>query len=71
MGYDLPKSLLSKLKIESASFYVRGVNLWTWVGDNTLGWDPEQGVSSQTNLDVLIPKTVTLGVNLGFLKLKF
>jgi TonB-linked SusC/RagA family outer membrane protein len=66
LAYDLPKSLLSKIKVESASFYVRGVNLWTWVGDKTLGWDPEQGVSSQTNLDVLIPKTITFGVNLGF-----
>jgi TonB-linked SusC/RagA family outer membrane protein len=66
LGYDLPKSLLSKIKVESAFFYVRGVNLWTWVGDKTLGWDPEQGISSQTNLDVLIPKTVTFGVNLGF-----
>ena len=66
LGYDLPKSLLSKIKVESASFYVRGVNLWTWVGDKTLGWDPEQGITSQTNLDVLIPKTITFGVNLGF-----
>jgi hypothetical protein len=66
LGYDLPKSLLSKIKVESASIYVRGVNLWTWVGDKTLGWDPEQGVASQTNLEVLIPKTITFGLNLGF-----
>jgi len=66
VGYDLPKSFLSRIKVESASFYVRGTNLWTWVKDKKLGWDPEEGVSSQTNLDVLIPKTVTVGVNLGF-----
>ena len=66
LGYDLPKSLLTKIKLESAFFYVRGVNLWTWVGDKKLGWDPEQGVASQTNLNVLIPKTITFGVNLGF-----
>jgi TonB-linked SusC/RagA family outer membrane protein len=65
-GYDIPKSALSKLKIESARFYVRGTNVWTWVNDKNLGWDPEQGVSSQTNLDVLIPRTVTVGLNLGF-----
>ena len=66
VGYDVPRSFLSKVKLESAFFYVRGINLWTWVGDKNLGWDPEQGVTSQTNLDVLIPKTVTIGVNLGF-----
>ena len=66
IGYDLPKSFLSRIKVESASIYVRGTNLWTWVGDKKLGWDPEEGVSSQTNLDVLIPKAITFGVNLGF-----
>ena len=66
LGYDLPKSFLTKIKVENASFYVRGTNLWTWVGDKKLGWDPEEGVSSQTNLDVLIPKAITFGVNLGF-----
>ena len=66
LGYDLPKSFLTKIKVESASFYVRGTNLWTWVGDKKLGWDPEEGVTSQTNLDVLIPKAITFGVNLGF-----
>ncbi len=65
-GYEVPKSVLSKLKIDRAFFYVRGTNIWTWVKDKHLGFDPEQGVSSQTNLDVFIPKTVTVGVNLGF-----
>ena len=66
LGYDLPKSFLSRIKVENASIYVRGTNLWTWVGDKKLGWDPEEGVTSQTNLDVLIPKAITFGVNLGF-----
>jgi len=65
-GYNLPKSILSKAKIDNAFFYVRGTNVWTWVRDKKLGWDPEEGISSQTNLDVFIPKTVTFGVNLAF-----
>jgi TonB-linked SusC/RagA family outer membrane protein len=65
LGYEFPKSLLAKLNISSASFYVRGTNVWTWVKDKNLGWDPEQGVASQTNLDVYIPKTMTIGINLG------
>ena len=66
LGYEFPKQLLSKMKISSLFFYVRGTNLWTWVKDKHLGWDPEQGVASQTNLEVYIPKTTTVGVNLGF-----
>ena len=66
MGYDVPKTVLSKINIASATFYVRGTNLWTWVKDKNLSFDPEQGVSSQTNLEVFIPKTITAGVNIGF-----
>lgn len=66
IGYDIPKSAISKLNIASATFYVRGTNLWTWVKDKNLSFDPEQGVGSQTNLEVFIPKTITAGVNIGF-----
>jgi TonB-dependent starch-binding outer membrane protein SusC len=66
VGYSFPKSLLDKLKINSLSAYVRGTNLFTWVKDKNLPFDPEQGVGSQTNLEVFIPKTVTAGINLGF-----
>jgi TonB-linked SusC/RagA family outer membrane protein len=66
LGYDLPKSVTSRLKISTASFYVRGTNLWTWVKDKNLSFDPEQGIGSLTNLEVFIPKTITAGVNIGF-----
>ena len=67
VGYQVPGNILSKTKVLSSAFvYVRGTNLWTWVKDSNLGFDPEQGVSSQTNLDVFIPKTVTIGVNFAF-----
>jgi hypothetical protein len=66
VGYDVPKKLLSRLKLGSLFFYVRGTNLWTWVGDKNLPWDPEEGVASTSNLDVYIPKTMTVGLNLGF-----
>jgi len=66
IGYDLSKDILSKLKINSAFFYVRGTNLWTAVKDKNLPFDPEQGIASTTNLEVFIPKTITAGVNIGF-----
>ena len=66
LRYDLPKASIEKLKLSSAAFYVRGANFWTWVKDKNLAFDPEQGIGSQTNLEVFIPRTVTVGVNIGF-----
>ena len=66
LGYTLPKDFLSKIKLSNAFFYVRGTNLWTWVKDENLPFDPEQGTTSATNLNVFIPKTVSVGLNLAF-----
>ena len=66
VGYTFPKTLISKAKLSSLYLYARGSNLFTWVKDKNLAFDPEQGVASQTNLDVFISKTVTIGLNLGF-----
>ena len=65
-GYTLPKAYAEKLKIGNANFYVRGTNLFTWVKDKNLPFDPEQGTSSASNLNVFIPKTVTVGLSLAF-----
>ncbi|MFA9205073.1 MAG: SusC/RagA family TonB-linked outer membrane protein [Burkholderiaceae bacterium] len=66
LGYTLPKAYAEKLKIGSANFYVRGTNLFTWVKDQNLPFDPEQGTASASNLNVFIPKTVTVGLSLAF-----
>ena len=58
--------VLKPLGFSNANFYVRGTNLFTWVRDKNLPWDPEQGINSQTNLNIFIPKTITVGLNLGF-----
>ena len=66
LGYTIPASLLSKAKLSNALVYVRGTNLFTWVDDKNLPFDPEQGTSSQTNLNVFMPKTISVGLSLGF-----
>ena len=60
------KTLLSKLHLTSLNFYVRGTNLWTKTYDSTLPFDPEQGITSQNNEGFLNPKTITVGLNIGF-----
>ncbi|MGV3767224.1 MAG: SusC/RagA family TonB-linked outer membrane protein [Chitinophagaceae bacterium] len=66
LGYNIPKEVLSKVKLASAFFYIRGTNLFTWVKDDNLPFDPEQGTNSTTNLNVFIPKTITAGLNISF-----
>ncbi len=66
LGYKLSKNILDKIKLSSAFFYVRGTNLWTWVKDENLPFDPEQGTTSASNLNVFIPKTISVGLNLAF-----
>jgi TonB-dependent starch-binding outer membrane protein SusC len=66
LGYTFPKALVSKVKLSNVFFYVRGTNLFTWVKDKNLSFDPEQGTNSSTNLQVFIPKTLTAGLNIGF-----
>jgi hypothetical protein len=66
LGYNVPKDMISKYHLSNANIYVRGTNLFTWVKDSNLPFDPEQGTASSTNLNVFIPKTVTVGINLAF-----
>ena len=67
VGYRMEnKALLTKLHLNSLNFYVRGTNLWTKTYDKTLPMDPEQGVASQNNEGFLNPKTITVGLNIGF-----
>lgn len=66
LGYSVPSGIASKVKLANAFVYVRGTNLLTWVKDDNLSFDPEQGSNSQSNLNVFIPKTITIGLTLGF-----
>lgn len=67
LTYNVPKQWLSKIKLSTARVYFRGVNLLTWVRDKNLPWDPEAGgIAGGTNLTIHVPKTFTLGVNVGF-----
>lgn len=72
LAYNIPPSLLSKIKIRSARVYVTGINLATFT-DYT-GWDPEvntdyrAGNRNQGSDFYAAPqiKSLTFGINLGF-----
>lgn len=72
LAYNIPSSILSKLKIRSARIYATGINLATFT-DYT-GWDPEvntdyrAGNRNQGSDFYAAPqiKSLTFGINLGF-----
>ena len=65
-GFTAPSSLTKMLRLRSVNFYVRGTNLWTKTYDKDITVDPEQGVASQSNLNILYNKALTVGLSLGF-----
>lgn len=66
LTYNLPSSVTKPLHMSNISIYFRGTNLLTFGTDKNLPYDPEAGVNSTTNLEVLIPKTIAGGIHVGF-----
>ena len=64
LGYNLPKALLRHAFITNANFYVRGTNLFLFKQDKNIPFDPEQGISNVGDLNVYIPKTLSVGLNI-------
>jgi TonB-dependent starch-binding outer membrane protein SusC len=70
-GYNLPRSVLSRWKIESARVYVAALNLVTLT--DYKGYDPEINTTYTGNLnlghDFYTPpqaRTISIGINVGF-----
>ncbi len=71
LGYNLPKSVLNKLKLDRVRVYVRGQNLFTFTKYD--GWDPEVNADYQaTNINqgndfYSAPqvRTIIFGLNIG------
>ena len=71
IGYSLPKSILSRLKIDSLRLYASAYNIWRWT--NYTGYDPEVDTQTSTPLTPGIdwgayPKnrSVNFGLNVEF-----
>lgn len=61
LGYTLPTSTLSKIKLSKLRFYVSGQNLFTIKSKSFTGKDPENPAYGYP-----IPMTVTFGLNASF-----
>jgi len=63
LGYNFPKTILSKFSLEQLRFYLNGENLLTFT--KFPGWDPER---NQLETEIVYPnlKTISLGVQVTF-----
>jgi len=73
VGYNLPQSIVRRVKLERVRVYATGVNLLTFT--NYTGWDPEVNSdaysSNPVNLGIDFysapqARTITGGIQIGF-----
>lgn len=65
-GYNFNKEFLKATGIDGARVFVRGTNLFTWVKDDHLKYDPEIDTSGFTSLTTPPVKSIIFGVNIKF-----
>lgn len=63
LSYNLPSSLLNKVKLGSAKVFINGANLLTF--SDWDGWDPETGTGLDFNAYPFL-KSFTVGLNIKF-----
>jgi TonB-linked SusC/RagA family outer membrane protein len=66
LGYDLPMSVVERIRFTGIRIYVRGTNMFTWVKDDGLKYDPEVRANGFTYLTTPPIKSIIFGVNLNF-----
>lgn len=65
-GYRVPAKYTGKIGFENIDLYVRGTNLFTFVKDDGLKYDPEVGADGLTRFTTPPVKSVVFGINLNF-----
>ncbi len=66
LSYQLPRDVLSRIKVDAIQVYLRGTNLWTKAFDKDITFDPEQPINGANDLQILLQKTFSVGLNLHF-----
>lgn len=66
VGYNIPTEYVQLFGLNSATVYFTGRNLWTYVFDDDLKWDPEQKADGFTDLNAQPMRSLTFGVKANF-----
>ncbi len=65
-GYDLPSKWIKNLKLSSAKIYFRANNLFTYIKDDRITFDPEVGIDGFADKNIPTYKTALLGLEVKF-----
>ena len=66
IGYSLPASLERKIGFTDIRIFAQGTNIWTWVKDDRLKYDPEVRADGYTRLTTPPVKSIIFGLNVKF-----
>lgn len=66
LSYNLPKSIISKYKLNAAKIYIRGQNLFTYTVDKRFNTDPEVGIDGTMAQRPPIYSTLLFGLDINF-----
>jgi TonB-linked SusC/RagA family outer membrane protein len=66
ISYNLPRALVKRFKLTSSKLYLRSNNLFTWVKDKRMIFDPEVPVGGTIDQRPPVFKTVLLGLDINF-----
>lgn len=66
LGYNVPKNLTNKLKLQKLYVYMNATDLFTLVSNSYEGFDPEQDTFSSKNDRYPIPRIFSFGLNVSF-----
>lgn len=66
LGYSFNKEILEKISLDGLTLSVRGTNLFTFVKDSRLKYDPEVRADGFTRLSTPPVKSVTFAMNFKF-----
>jgi len=64
LSYNVPESLVQKIRLSNINVYVQATNYLTWAQQDLC--DPEQRASGMTSYEMPNNKTLTFGLEIGF-----
>ena len=65
-GYNFNQNIVEQLSLDQLRVFVRGVNLYTWVKDKDLVYDPEVGRAGFIDMSNPPTQNLIFGINLKF-----
>lgn len=66
LGYNIPSKWLNKINIKNMKIYIQASNVYTYVRDDRVRYDPEQSIAGQEAQRTPKNRTLVLGLDLDF-----